>query len=77
MDKSTLQEIAAIWDKISGIEKKLSDFTESRHAESVESIAALEEMEEEALCDIDLAYSERTADLEEALCELSEIMDTK
>lgn len=30
---------------------------------------------EEALCDIDTAASDRLADLEEALCELSEIME--
>lgn len=73
MDK----EITALWDAIERIEKKLSDFTEIRHGESTESIANLETIEEEALCDLDLAYSERTAELEEALCELSEMMDVQ
>ena len=33
MDKSTLQEIAAIWDKIGDIERKQSGFTDAKTAE--------------------------------------------
>ena len=33
MDKDTLQEIAKVWDKISEMERKLSNFTEKRHEE--------------------------------------------
>lgn len=33
MDKTTLQEIAAIWDKLSEIERKQSNYTEAKHTE--------------------------------------------
>ena len=33
MDKTTLQEIAAIWDKIGDIERKQSGFTDTKTAE--------------------------------------------
>ena len=45
--------------------------TEEVKRESKETSTLLEE----ALCDIDTAASDRLADLEEALCELSEIME--
>ena len=45
--------------------------TEKTKRESKEASTLLEE----ALCDIDTAASDRLADLEEALCELSEIME--
>ena len=47
------KEIAAIWDKINELEKKLSDFTDIRHAQT----------------------TNRVNDVEEALCEISELME--
>lgn len=70
MKKDTLQEIAKIWEKLNEISKKLSDFTDSRHAESVERL----NISDEALCDIDEIYDGRVADMEEALCEISEML---
>ena len=34
------------------------------------------ELNSEALCDVDEAYNQRMADLEEALCELSELLNS-
>lgn len=71
MEKEYLHEIKAIWDKIGEIERKLSAFYDDRHAENADRIDA----SEEGLCDIDEAYDQRVADVEEALCEISEMME--
>lgn len=39
MDKNTMQEIAAIWDKLLEMDKKISDFIDSTHAVSTSGIA--------------------------------------
>lgn len=70
MDKTTLQEIAALWEKTNEIERKLSVFTERRHEENAERITS----SEEALCDVDEVYDQRMAEVEEALCEISELL---
>ena len=75
MDKDTLAEIGALWRKISEVEGKLSGFTDMRHGESVDRIDSLESTSEEALCDVDEAYDQRVADVEEALCELTEMLN--
>lgn len=67
-----LKEITAIWEKLNEIERKLSAFTDTRHAESTERIT----VSEEALCDVDEAYDQRIADIEDALCEVSEIINS-
>lgn len=46
----------------------------SNLAESVEELEIISAESEEALCDIDLSYSQRIADIEEALCELAELL---
>ena len=66
-----LKEVSAIWDKLNEIEKKLSAFTDIRHDQNAARITD----EEEALCDLDEAYSEHVAELEEALCEVTEMMN--
>ena len=40
-----------------------------------ENIINIEAIAEEALCDIDKAYDQRVSDVEEALCEISEMME--
>lgn len=65
-----LNEIAAIWDKLNKIERRLSDFADARHAKNAERITA----SEEALCDVDEVYDQRMAEVEEALCEISELL---
>ena len=74
MDKNTLNEIGALWEKINSLARSASNFTDIRHSESTEGIANLEAMAEEALCDVDTAYDGRVAELEEALCEISELL---
>jgi len=39
MDKSTMQEIGAIWDKFNELDKKLSDFIDSVHGVSTAGIS--------------------------------------
>ena len=70
MDKDTIHEIKRIWEKLNEFSKKLSDFTNVRHAESVERL----DIADEALCDLDTVYSDKAAELEEALCEISEMI---
>lgn len=74
MDKNVLNEIAALWEKFNSLSRSASDFTDIRHSESTKGIANLEAMAEEALCDVDEAYNKRVADIEEALCEISELL---
>ena len=38
MDRDTIQEIAAIWDKLGEISKQLSDFTDMLHGQSTAGI---------------------------------------
>lgn len=46
----------------------------SNLSESVEELAMVSAESEEALCDMDISYSQRLADIEEALCELAELL---
>lgn len=39
MNKETLQEIAAIWDKLNELNKQLSDFIDMVHGQSTEGIS--------------------------------------
>lgn len=69
--KFILQEISPTKQRINDNEKKLSDFTESKTDEVKADVIA----SEEALCDVDEAYDQRVADIEEALCELTEMLN--
>ena len=47
--------------------------TDGENARAVEEVKGNVIASEEALCDVDEAYDQRVADVEEALCELSEL----
>lgn len=71
MDNATIQEIAAIWDKINDINKTLSDFIDMVHGQSTDSIG------ENSDCILDVAEisdenSTSISDLEAAMKDLDE-----
>ena len=68
MDKDTITEIRLIWNKLSEIERKLSDFTDSRHSESMKHINESEDV-------LDGIMTEIIPETAESLSEIADTLD--
>lgn len=64
-----LNEIAKIYDKVRELTTRISKYFDRCHEESIEGITD----SQEAMCDMDETYTQRLNDIEEALCEISEM----